>query len=960
MKSVFKSSNRVKYIGERMFKKTKYSVNKYIQILFYVLIAIIFVGFFCAESLLPSELEQEIVTENLKYEGDVIWEKPDGSREKITLPGEYNVKKGQVMVLTTILPDDYSENTIAIRGSQQNVRLYIDGELRTEYDTKDSRPFGSESASRYVFCKTSNEDAGKELRIELQSNSQRYSGVVNEIFSGDKMEIWTYIYNIYGKETVSALFILFAGIVTIVFSVALSIAYKSKINLQYLGWCMVLGAVWLLGESKFRQLFAPNVSVLASLCFIVVMLCPVPILLYVDSVQHGRYRKFYAIIQCTAILNLLISSVLQFAEIVDYLNTLIISHIIMGSAFFAVFLTCFIDYRKGRIKEYLLIIIGLMVGMLGAVIESISVYFVVMTSGLFLGIGLMLLLFFAIIKNIQDIRALENKRNKEQLENRRKQTEAMSLQMIQTLSTTIEAKDEYTQGHSYRVAEYSALIARELGWDEKDIENLKNAARLHDVGKIGIPDTILNKPTKLLDAEYEIIKKHTTIGADILKNITLIKHVEEVARYHHEQYDGSGYPDGLSGEMIPIHARIVAVADSYDAMNSKRIYRNPLSKETIRKEINRKKGIQFDPKVADAFLKLFDENCLDIDETIDNTFVSDETSEMETNGTAEAGKFISDIVDTMNNRKDTEQIDYLTGLPMRNLGEKQIAQNMQDNEGCLVFIDMDNLKKINDIYGHKSGDRVLKLLGEIISKCTENAISCRLGGDEFLFFLPNVTKDDVLKIVGNIFESFNEKKENDIEIRAASLSGGMCMSIKGDSFAECYAKADKALYYVKQNGKNGYSFYHQIQQDNGQRKKTGEDLKQVVKALRQSGHYSGALGLDNREFSKIYEYMANLGERYKHTCHLVMITMDADAGNTMFIEKIEQALGCMETAIRSNIRNVDICTRYSSMQYLLILFEVGTDNISQVIKRIFNQYYKLYSENDFQPHYEYMPMMEKE
>ena len=190
-----------------------------------------------------------------------------------------------------------------------------------------------------------------------------------------------------------------------------------------------------------------------------------------------------------------------------------------------------------------------------------------------------MLLFFTIIQTVKDIREMEHKRQAEQFEKRRKQTETMSLQMIQTLSVTIEAKDEYTRGHSYRVAQYAALIAEELGWDEDEVENLRNAAYLHDIGKIGIPDAILNKPSKLLDAEYEIIKKHTTIGADILKNITLIRHVEEVARYHHERYDGRGYPEGLGGEQIPVQARIVAVADSYDAMNSKRIYRNRLPED---------------------------------------------------------------------------------------------------------------------------------------------------------------------------------------------------------------------------------------------------------------------------------------------------------------------------------------------------------------------------------------------
>lgn len=677
--------------------KADYSINKYIRSLFYVLVAVTLTGIMLGQRFLPSEREQGTLPDNLVYRGMLVWEKPDGTAEQITAPGEYEVEPGQIMAITTTLPEDYDENTIGIRGSQQNVRFYIDGELRAEYDTKKSRPFGSNSASRYVFCRTSNADAGRELRIELESNSERYSGVVNEVFCGDKMDIWTYIFSCYGWETVNALFILFAGIITVIFSIALSIAYKSKINLEYLGWCMILGAMWLLGESKMRQLFAPNVSSLAASCFVVVMLCPLPILFYVDSVQQGRYKKLLGTIECVATLNLVISSILQLAEAADYLETLFVSHIILGCSFFAIFLTFCIDWRKGRIREYILVVVGALLGMIGAAIEMISVYFVVSASGFFLGTGLLCLLLFAVVKTIKDIREMESQRNREQLESRRRQTEIMSLQMIQTLSTTIEAKDEYTKGHSHRVAEYSALIARELGWSEQEVENLRNAAHMHDIGKIGIPDTILNKPTKLLDAEYEVIKKHTVIGAGILRSITLIEHVEEVARYHHERYDGCGYPEGLAGENIPIHARIIAVADSYDAMNSKRIYRNPLSKEEIRNEILKNRGLQFDPCIADIFLKLLDEGRVQIGERAQGAFANDSLSEIEINGTMEAGRFFSNVMDTMKSRKDTENIDYLTGLPTRNLGEKQIAQRMQSHEGCLVFLDMDNLKKINDI-----------------------------------------------------------------------------------------------------------------------------------------------------------------------------------------------------------------------------------------------------------------------
>ena len=530
----------------------------------------------------------------------------------------------------------------------------------------------------------------------------------------------------------------------------------------------------------------------------------------------------------------------------------------------------------------------------------------------------------------------------------------MSLQMMQTLSTTIEAKDEYTRGHSHRVAEYAVLIAKELGWSQKDILNLRNAAHLHDIGKIGIPDTILNKPTKLTEEEYAVIKEHTVIGAEILKNIRLIDHVTEVARSHHERYDGTGYPDGLKGEKIPIHARIIAVADSYDAMQSRRIYRNPLGTEVIYNEILNNRGTQFDPEIADVFLKLLDENRLEINEDYNEIVDKYALPAVE----IEIEKFISSVMTTMRTQEDSEGFDFLTGLPMRNRGEKLAAEFMQQDNGYLVFLDMDNLKKINDIYGHKAGDRALKLLGSLLLEYAQHSVVCRLGGDEFLMFVPNVSKENISEIVSGILQKFEERKAEDVEIRHASVSAGICETAKGASFEECYTKADKALYYVKQNGKGDFFFYQQMEQEKNTDHGTGKDLAMIAKTLRESGNYTGALDLDYREFAKIYEYMNHLGERYRYRCYLVMVTMDTTPDYVMYIENIERALESMEQAIRQKIRKVDVCTRYSSMQYLIILFEADETKIPKVMDRIFMQYYKQYDKRNFIPKYEYIPIMD--
>ncbi|MCR5565571.1 MAG: response regulator [Clostridiales bacterium] len=189
-----------------------------------------------------------------------------------------------------------------------------------------------------------------------------------------------------------------------------------------------------------------------------------------------------------------------------------------------------------------------------------------------------------------------------------KENERLSMHVVQTLAEAIDAKDEYTNGHSTRVAEYSREIARRHGYTTKQQEEIYMMGLLHDVGKIGVPDVVINKSGKLTPEEYETIKTHSRIGARILRKIEEMPKLVEGARWHHERYDGKGYPDGLIGESIPEEARIIAVADAYDAMTSHRSYRDILPQEKVRSEIENGKESQFDPVFADIMLAMMDED----------------------------------------------------------------------------------------------------------------------------------------------------------------------------------------------------------------------------------------------------------------------------------------------------------------------------------------------------------------
>ena len=202
----------------------------------------------------------------------------------------------------------------------------------------------------------------------------------------------------------------------------------------------------------------------------------------------------------------------------------------------------------------------------------------------------------------------EVERQTRRAEARRRRLERLTHQTMQTLADTIDAKDAYTNGHSVRVAKYVKEIAKRAGKSEKEQERIYYMGMLHDIGKIGIPDYIITKNSGLSEEEYALTRSHPVIGAEILENISEIPKLGIGARWHHERYDGGGYPDGLAGEEIPEEARMIAVADAYDAMASKRSYRDVLAQEVAYYEIEKGMGTQFDPVFAKIMLEMIRED----------------------------------------------------------------------------------------------------------------------------------------------------------------------------------------------------------------------------------------------------------------------------------------------------------------------------------------------------------------
>ncbi len=223
---------------------------------------------------------------------------------------------------------------------------------------------------------------------------------------------------------------------------------------------------------------------------------------------------------------------------------------------------------------------------------------------------LILMWFIWFIIRTQFYRIMEYQ--KKELELAKKSVE-MGNETILAIAKTVDAKDENTAQHSQRVSEYSVMIAKKIGFDDTECENLRKAALLHDIGKIGIPDRVLNKPGRLDDEEYQIMKSHVIRGAEILKDFTLVDNVKDGAMYHHERYDGKGYMRGLSGEDIPLYARIIGIADAFDAMTSNRVYRNQLDLDYVLEELTKGKGTQFDPELCEIMINLIKDGEIDVE-----------------------------------------------------------------------------------------------------------------------------------------------------------------------------------------------------------------------------------------------------------------------------------------------------------------------------------------------------------
>lgn len=525
-----------------------------------------------------------------------------GKTKEITLPTSVQAEKGDVLTIRNTLPSDLSDQSnMLVRASMADLYIYIDGELREQYASESISNMSFYIPSAYVVTELSQEDSGAEVIIQVRVKAR---GRLNEVKIGPGNNVWFDILRDSIAVNAVALVVLILGIIlTIVAMVLLRTTENAKMSF-FLGLLMIDLAFWVFSESNLRQIIFSKPSLSQYFSYFTVELLGVLACMYVDEVQHRKHHRSYLITELLISGQLALNMLLHFTGICDLYRTLVCSHVWMGIALLVGAGNIIADVRSKDIRRYKATALGL-VGFFGMSLLELVAFYVTRfhVFGVFACMGLVVLAVATVIQALLD-------QMNDAKERQIKQTK-MIVNTIETIAGAIDAKDEYTGGHSERVGQYATILARGMAADydfsEEDILRIHYIGIMHDIGKIGVADTVLNKTGKLTDEEFSLMKKHVDIGAEIMEGMDeSVEGLVEGIRYHHERFDGKGYPEGLSDTEIPLVARILCLADCYDAMTSNRVYRKRLTDEEVRAEFIRCSGTQFDPALTEIFVRLID------------------------------------------------------------------------------------------------------------------------------------------------------------------------------------------------------------------------------------------------------------------------------------------------------------------------------------------------------------------
>ncbi len=525
-----------------------------------------------------------------------------GEVSEITLPASTGATNGDWIIIRNTLPEDLEgDNTILFRTRMEDLYIYVGGELRESYASENFDNVSYHIPSAYVACDLTAEDAGKEIEARFLVKNV---GTIESVSIGSGNNVWFDVLRDNIILAVASFIILIVGIFVVFFYKFAAARFTIDRSFFYMGLFMCSLSMWMISESRLRQLIFVRPSLSNYFSYFAIEITGVFVCGYFDEIQRRVYHKLYVFISCLITGQIIINLALNALGIADLFTTIYISHFWLAISIVLVNGTLIRDIVSGSFKEYIASFVGTCIFLFFCMLEIISFFFAdIWSFGVYICAGLMCLLVTTIIQT-----ALRTEKSNRAHEHEKEESLLMT---IEAITSAIDAKDEYTGGHSERVGEYACLIAREMAADydfsEEDILRIRYIGFMHDIGKIGVADSVLNKTGRLTDEEFSLMKKHAEIGYDLLKSMgNSIEGLLEGIRHHHERFDGGGYPDGLEGTDIPLVARIICVADSYDAMTSNRVYRKRLTDGEVIAEIRKCSGKQFDPAIAEIFIRMLE------------------------------------------------------------------------------------------------------------------------------------------------------------------------------------------------------------------------------------------------------------------------------------------------------------------------------------------------------------------
>ena len=487
---------------------------------------------------------------------------------------------------------------LCLKSIDTNFAVYADGKQIYDYHPVIPNRLGM-SYGMYVHTIAIPEDSG-EVSIRVEPAFPDTAGRLTDVMLEDAGQYVTDLFQMnlfaFGESAITLLI----GVLLLIIGLTNAILMRS-VGIDFISFgtaCALIGFVGF-NDTLLLQTLTNHPALIRVVTYVCMMLLPFPTLSFFASATGNGRSWLVPSMLVLCLVNFAVQVLLTYHGMTDYYYLVKISHLIIVISFVLEAWLVLRAVRKHTLRLELLrsLMGGLLACIAGVGIDLFNFHFSTSYgSSTFTRIGVLILsiLIGAYLLG-ERTRALEQK-----------QQESMTLvdEISQAFARVIDMKDRYTNGHSSRVATYTAKLARELGYDEETVRKYYCIALLHDVGKIGIPHSVLTKPGKLTEEEYEIIKSHTSKGYDVLKNISIMPELAVGAHAHHERPDGKGYPSGLSGDEIPRVAQIIAVADCFDAMYSDRPYRKRMNFDKVVSIISEVSGSQLAPDVVDAFLRL--------------------------------------------------------------------------------------------------------------------------------------------------------------------------------------------------------------------------------------------------------------------------------------------------------------------------------------------------------------------